>query len=210
MSRVRFSLSSKNHDGSLPITDSVYSLFGSFYGIREKNIKKIGMRQEEIDKCISLYLCHKKTTDGLSVFLRTIIKSKKISSDIMSPLSTVQDVVKYDSFIIETAINNLKLALENAIDLMKEPEEMSSPLKSREIDEEWERTCHAPVCYDRRCCLDKKAEKKRVCKTSLIRTGSRDYSLMLSAKDTDHIRKLIFLLEMGKKEISAKQTSNIV
>ncbi len=210
MSRVKFSLSSKNHDGSLPITDSVYSLFGSFYGIREKNVKKIGMRQEEIDKCIDLYLCHKKTTDGLSVFLRSIIKSKKISSDIIYPLSTVREVAKYDSIIIETAINNLYSALENAIDLMKEPEEMNFQLKYREKDEEWEKTCYEPVCYDRRCCLDKKAEKKRIRKTSLIRTGSRDCSLMLSACNTDHIRKLIILLEMGMKEISDKQTSNIV
>ena len=204
MSKVKFSVCSKSYDGSSPMKDEIYSLIGSFYGIRENNIKKIGMSSEDIDKCISLYLNNKKTTEGLSDFLRMIIKSKKISSDKLHPVLTVLDVVKYDYFTIVGAIENLKSALSNAMDKIKEKlinehEELNNPVKYREKDEEWERTCGAPVCYERRCCLDKKAKRKCNYKTSLIRTGSRDYSLMLSIDNIDNIRKLIDLLEMGEK-----------
>ena len=211
MSKVKFSPCSKRYDGSSPKQDCLYSLIGYYYGISEKNIKKIGMTSEEIEEIIALYVKIRKTTEGLSPYLRKWIKSKKISSDKVLPLRTIQDLQSYDYRTILSAIENLKWAVGNAMcktkeKLVDQQEELKNPLKHREKDEEWERTCRLAECYDRRCCLDKKAARKRAYKTSLIKSGSRDYSLMLSIDNIDMITRLIYLLEKSVTPIVVEDT----
>ena len=206
MSKVKFSPCSKHYDGSSPKQHSLYSLIGSGLGLREMEIKKIGMTSEEIEKIAAFYVENRKTTEGLSFYLRILIKSKKISSDKVLPLRTIQDVQNYSYGTILSAIENLKWAVGNAMcktneKLVDQQEELKNPLKHREKDEEWERTCRLAVCYDRRCCLDKKAARKRAYKTSLIKSGSRDYSLMLSIDNIDMITRLIYLLEKSVSPI---------
>jgi hypothetical protein len=201
---VKFSRSCKTHDGTVRIKEEMHSLIGSHFGITENNIKKVGIRSEQIDTLIDLYVKNKKTTEGLSTFLRMTIKSKKIYSEKISPLKTPEDVRwRYPDYLVNEVITNLESAVENAKEKIREKfissqEEMQQPKVYRETDAEWERTCRSPVCYDRKCCLDKKAKKKSGYKVSLIRSGSLDYSIVLPIEYVDSIYKLIAILKEGK------------
>jgi len=200
---VKFSRYSKRHDGSITVQDEVYSIIGAYFGVTQKNIKKIGMTSEEIDRLTDLYVKNRKTTEGLSIFLKSIIKSKKIGADTIPSLKTAEDVKRYPDYFVDEAITNLESAVENAKEKTKQKfvdaqEEMRQSKKYREIDVEWEKTCVSPICYDRRCCLDMKAKKKLAYKVALIRSGSLDYSMVLPVERIDRIYKLIAILKEGK------------
>ena len=72
----------------------------------------------------------------------------------------------------------------------------------------WEKKCDELYCTKRFCCLDKKIKLKKRNSTSLIRKGSREYSLVIDNNNIESVKKLINIVKKSIKVLEASEIIN--
>ena len=69
-----------------------------------------------------------------------------------------------------------------------------------EMDDEWDKTCTADVCYNRYCCYDKKMKMKLSDNIAIIRSGGRDCNCVAPVEYGFLIEKLLNILKSAVEE----------
>ena len=122
------------------------------------------------------------------------------------PIKNVSDCLKVTDNnldIIKNVLENVRKTLQNIKEFKEEEYETNDEMKDMiSHDDEWEKSCEAPICLKKKCCLEKKIKiltKKK--KVSLIRNGSRDYNFALEIKHEKNIKYLMSILIDAKNKI---------
>lgn len=214
MTRVAFSENSKKHDGSSEEIYHQYCLIGSFFGLKEiAKSKKLGITDDELNSIVKQYEEEAKSFEPIfSNYLKYQIRLKQSQNNSHSesikllPIKNVSDcleVTDNNLDIIKNVLENLKKTLQNIKEFKDEEYETNDEMKDIiSHDEEWDKSCEAPICLKKKCCLEKKIKiltKKK--KVSLIRNGSRDYNFALEIKHEKNIKYLMSILIDAKKKI---------
>lgn len=190
---VRFSTDSKNYDGSCDMTKACYEVISGFFNKSTLYHKRIGKTQREIDEMLK-----DKKENIHSFYIKNFIKSKKTGEcDIILPIKTSDDcftAVNGDMNIINTCIENLESTIKN-IKERKNEKEIKEDDMFVELDDIWDKTCTADVCYNKKCCYDKKAKLKIKKNVALIRSGGRDCNCILPIESGFWVEKLLELLK---------------
>lgn len=196
--RVHFSFDSKNYDGSCDMTKACYELVNGFFNKSTLFHKRIGKTQEEIDEML------KDKKDNHGFYVKQFVKATKTGEcDIILPIRTSDDcftAVNGNMDIIYACIENLESAIES-VKKRKIEKEIEDDDLYVETDPIWDKTCTADVCYNKRCCFDRKAKLKLKKNVSLIRSGGRDCNCVLPIELSCWIEKLLELL----KDVSYRQ-----
>lgn len=202
--KVHFSIDSKDFDGCRKTTEECYKLINAFFNKSTIYHKKIGKTQDEIDSMLKT----KSMFGNHSYYIKNFIKATKTGEcDILLPIKTPSDC--FDSVngnveIIHYCIENLKNALENfrrkKLDKIKDEFE---PYRNKilEKDDEWDRTCNSDICYNRKCCYDKKIQLIKRNNVSLIRSGGRDCNLTFPLEYSIWIEKFINILTEAVQKV---------
>ena len=195
--KVHFSLDAKNHDGSSYMTEKCYKIINSFFNTSSIYHKKIGKTQEEIDEMLA-----KNLTINPTYQIKQFVKSKKTGEcDILLPIGSADDCINAvdgDMSVIYACIENLTRALENIKE--KRIEKFKKNLekveyRELEMDNEWDKSCTSDVCYNRRCCYDKKMKTKLKDNVAIIRAGGRDCNCVAPVEYGVWIEKLLGILK---------------
>ena len=211
-SRVKFADNTKNFDGSNPDTVEIYKIIAGLFNVSNFNVKKIGIKQEEVDKLIAKNQIH----------MMRILASKSttiVGKDFLKRIRTVSDCLEVckDKKILNTCINILKLTIEKILEKRETKSESPSPSESdteNDDDEElylrmiWERKCEANNCYKRLCCLSKKAQSRQIQKkANIISCGSRDYGIGIGIHEyyVTYLENTIKIIENTIKEIEEEE-----
>ena len=204
--KVHFSIDSKDFDGCRKTTEECYKLLNAFFNKSTIYHKKIGKTQDEIDSMLKTKIGHGND----SFYLKNFIKATKTGEcDILLPIKTSADcfdAVNGNLEIINYCIDNLKNALENfrrkKIEKLKEDEfELLDKKRILETDDEWDKTCNSDICYNRKCCLDKKIQLNKRNNVSLIRSGGRDCNFAFPVEYSIWILKLINILTEAVQKV---------
>ena len=190
--RVHFSIDSKNYDGSCDTTKACYEVINGFFSRSTLYHKRIGKTQEEINEILK-----DKTEELYGFYIKNFIKARNTGEcDIILPIKSSEDcytAVSGNIDIINACIENLESAIENIKEKKDEIEYDENMFE--EIDPVWDKTCTADVCYNRKCCLNKKAKMKLKKNVSLIRCGSRDCNSVLPVDQYFWVEKLLEILK---------------
>jgi len=214
MTRVVFAENAKKYDGSSEEVYKQYCIIGSFFGLDEiqKN-NKLGITCDELDAVLKEYEEAKLFEPIFSNYLKYKIRLKQnqnknsnSESIKLPPIKNALDcleVTNNNLDIIKNVLENVRKTLQNISELKDEKHETNDEIKDiSSYDEEWEKSCEAPICLKKKCCLEKKikilTKKKRV---SLIRNGSRDYNFVLEIKHEKNIKYLMSILNDAKNKI---------
>jgi len=201
--KVHFSIDSKDFDGCRKTTEECFKLINAFFNKSTIYHKKIGKTQDEIDSMLET----KSKFKNDSYYIKHFIKAKNTGEcDILLPIKTSSDcfdAVNGDIEIINFCIENLKNALENF--RLKKIEQMKDefdPDRKRilEKDDEWDKTCNSDICYNRKCCFDKKIRLNKRNNVSLIRSGGRDCNFSFPLEYSIWIEKLLNILQQAAQD----------
>jgi hypothetical protein len=200
--RVHFSIDSKDFDGCRKTTEECYKLINAFFNKSTIYHKKIGKTQDEIDSMLE----SKSEFGNNSYYIKNFIKAKKTGEcDILLPIKTSSDcfdAVNGDMKIINYCIENLRNALENLrlkqIDKIMDGFELDKK-RFLEKDDEWDKTCDSDICYNKKCCYEKKIQLNKRNTVSLIRSGGRDCNLTFPAEYSIWIEKFLNILQESVK-----------
>jgi len=193
--RVQFSNDAKDYDGSSCATEECYKIVSAFFNKSTIYHKKIGKTQEEIDEVLRNNVAFNPT-----YCVKQFVKSTKTGKcDILLPIQSVDDCINAvggDISIIYDCIANLNRALENIKEKKIEKFISEEPIRRKlEVDDEWDKTCTADVCYNRYCCYDKKIKMNLKDKVSIIRSGGRDCNCVAPVEFQVWIEKLLGILK---------------
>lgn len=180
---VRFAEKTKVFDGSSKETYDNYKVLASILGRKIFNIKKKGIEEREIEE---LKLRYNKTQKKIypqilqpfSLYIKKAIKENvcnKESFETLNDINCVEDCINYCNNSIEQ-IDSIIFDLEDAISniiYIRENEDINNCIEkdSRCEREDCDSSC-AECVFLRKVYL-----KNSLRKVSLIRKGSRDYSL---------------------------------
>ena len=222
--KVKFDDSVKTFDGSSPKYIEMYKIIASYFNDEPKYFR-IGKTNDDIDKL--RYIYENNTVSSLyssfSKFLKHEITSRKSYKENLLPnikLKTYKDCIIIANNNVDTIIRcifNLKQSKKSVNNKYKEKsedEKLRYLDNKYEFDEIWDKKCSRYYCYDSDCCLTKKTLLRKNYKLSLIRSGSRDYSLSIDIDYVNHIDKLIEILQdalfMLNKENLRRELKNFL
>lgn len=196
--RVQFSNDAKDYDGSSYVTEECYKIVSAFFNKSTIYHKKIGKTQEEIDEAL-----RNNVTFSPTYCVKQFVKAKKTGKcDILLPIQSADDCINAvggDISIIYACIGHLNRALENIkekrIEKFRKFISEEPITRKLEVDDEWDKTCTADVCYNRYCCYDKKMKMKLKENVSVIRSGGRDCNCVAPVEYGVWIEKLLGILK---------------
>jgi hypothetical protein len=196
--RVQFSNDAKDYDGSSCATEECYKIVSAFFNKSTIYHKKIGKTQEEIDEAL-----RNNVTFSPTYCVKQFVKAKKTGKcDILLPIQSADDCINAvggDISIIYACIGHLNRALENIkekrIEKFRKFISEEPITRKLEVDDEWDKTCTADVCYNRYCCYDKKMKMKLKENVSVIRSGGRDCNCVAPVEYGVWIEKLLGILK---------------
>ena len=204
--KVQFSNDTKDYDGSSYVTEECYKIVNSFFNKSTIYHKKIGKTQEEIDEML-----RNNVTFSPTYCIRQFVKSTKTGKcDILLPIQSADDCVNAvggDISVIYACIGHLNRALENIKEkrIEKFKRNLEKPIHRKlEMDDEWDKTCTADVCYNRYCCYDKKMKMKLSDNIAIIRSGGRDCNCVAPVEYGFLIEKLLNILKSAVEEKNDK------
>jgi hypothetical protein len=206
--RVQFSNDVKDYDGSSYVTEECYKIVSAFFTKSTIYHKKIGKTQEEIDEVL-----RNNVTFSPTYCIKQFVKSEKTGKcEILLPIQSADDCINAvggDISVIYACIGHLNRALENIkekkIEKFRKFIVEESSYRKLEVDDEWDKTCTADVCYNRNCCYDKKMKMKLKENVSVIRSGGRDCNCVAPLEFQVWLEKLLGIL---KEAIEKNDTSD--
>jgi hypothetical protein len=196
--RVQFSNDAKDYDGSSCATEECYKIVSAFFNKSTIYHKKIGKTQEEIDEAL-----RNNVTFSPTYCVKQFVKAKKTGKcEILLPIQSTEDCINAaggDMSVIYACIGHLNRALENIkekrIEKFRKFISEEPITRKLEVDDEWDKTCTADVCYNRNCCYDKKMKMKLKDNVSVIRSGGRDCNCVAPLEYGVWIEKLLGILK---------------
>jgi hypothetical protein len=211
--RVQFSNDAKDYDGSSYLTEECYKIVSAFFTKSTIYHKKIGKTQEEVDEVL-----RNNVTFSPTYCVKQFVKTTKTGNcEILLPIQSAEDCINAvdgDISIIYACIDHLNRAIENIKEkkIEKFKRAMEEPFRRKlEVDDEWDKTCTADVCYNRNCCYDKKMKMKLKENVSVIRSGGRDCNCVAPLEFQVWLEKLLGILKeaVEKNDISNYDDDNL-
>jgi hypothetical protein len=213
MKKVRFSENTKIFDGSSEYIYENYKILAPMFGKKILNIKKNGISESQIYDLKMKYnkiqrKIYPKILEPFSVYIKQLIKENvcnKESFENLDEIYTVQDCLKYCKSIdhIDSIIFELEEAISNIIYIRDE--EINN---KKEINDDVKNICEKEGCDSSFCeeCefLKRIYLKKKMRKVSLIRKGSRDYSLVVPVNFEIYIRSALDMLKDARDIIEER------
>ena len=198
--KVSFSKDTKEYDGCSSNILEIYKIISGYFNIPFINVKKIGVLQETLDNL--------SIKNYRSMILTIRIRTKILEKEPILPIKSYEDCISIckNTKILYDCLHNLnnavdalntKIGHENQPQIDMEEDEYIIQTTNDIDDEEkilrlkWEKKCDELYCTKRFCCLDKKIKLKKRNSTSLIRKGSREYSLVIDNNNIESVKKLI-------------------
>jgi len=210
--KVQFSSDSKDYDGSSYITKECYKIVSAFFNCSAIYHQKIGKSQEEIDEILRNNFIFSPT-----YCVKQFVKVTKTGKcDILLPIKSADDCINAvdgDISIIYACIDHLSRALENIKEkrIEKFKADLEKPVyKKLEMDDEWDKSCTADVCYNRNCCYDKKMKMKLKENVSVIRSGGRDCNCVAPVEYGVWIEKLLGILQAAVEKEDVSDYDNVL
>lgn len=213
MSRVFFAENAKKHDGSSEEIYKQYCIIGSFFGLKEiKKNNKVGITYDELDIILKEHEEEAKSFEPIFAnylkykirMKQSLVKNDRAESIKLLPIKSSLDCMKVTDNKLDTinnVIENLRKTLLNIREIKYENNDDENEINMDDRDEEWEKSCEAPICLTKKCCIEKKIKILKKKRVSLIRNGSRDYNFVLEIKHEKYIEYLISLLNDAKNAI---------
>ena len=192
--KVSFAEDAKSFDGSRCDVIECYKIISGFFNIPSMNNEKVGLSQEVIDRLIENdQVCRIRTLMRLStkIISRKLIIKVKSSEDCLKVCSNKE--------ILHACLDNLKRTV-LTISSADVDEEQKSAIMNIDDEEEkslrefWEKKCGNRSCREKLCCLDKKTLQRKKRKSSLIRSGTRDYGLSIEPCHLNGVMELTAII----------------